>query len=316
MRFSAFLLAALLLLPAALRARNNGAARQHNYNGELLYGNVKSTTAYGYLRDTVTGKWRLFVMDRFAYDKHRNNTSFMSRSIRYNPEPDTAVSNNHYYTFNDMNQVVEKRYHTIASYTNDSEITTQTYDEYGRLTKSASAFSWVDSTNKTVAVKTLYKYDLHGNIIETSAYNINGSLIERTTSVFDSRGREVGLVHYPGGNRESRKYNSEGQVTEHKYYHADGCIGQWHTYKYDCCGNETERYEYNADGSIKEWRVTEYDADNYRIRYRIYKGDSLNKKITYRHSNYDAHGNFLKEYFWDDDDSKPRMYYKREIEYY
>ena len=97
--------------------------------------------------------------------------------------------------------------------------------------------------------KSVYKFNLKGDVVEMAVYNGDGSLKEKKVYKYDSQGNEV----------EWAKYNG------------DGSLDRKNIYKYDSQGNEIEFAVYNCDDSLRSKYLYKYDSQGNRIEEVHYK---------------------------------------------
>lgn len=98
---------------------------------------------------------------------------------------------------------------------------------------------------KVNGIKSITKYNLNGNIVESFKYNSDGSL----------DGKYI------------NKYNSNGNILEETEYNSDGSLEYKSIYKYDSYNNRVEEAKYKSQekfGQIVE-KLTEYRE--YRYTY-------------------------------------------------
>lgn len=172
-----------------------------------------------------------------------------------------------------------------------------------------------------VAVKTGYRYDSKGSLIETIA-NENGKITKTSYKIkYDGAGNETenqmfennilqmwSRYKYKSGilietedsmsilgkSRYVYKYDNKGRVAEQENYSSSGPQpNSFSKFQYDDRGNRSEVASYNADGTLKDRIVSKYDNHNNKIFDEHYDNKGNLKKSFPTEYVYDGHGNFL-----------------------
>jgi hypothetical protein len=176
---------------------------------------------------------------------------------------------------------------------------TYKYDSHGNMIESVQENSY--SCSK---IQNLYVYDSNGKVIKQDIISFNsllcGSVVESDTEPWG----ETKIVF---------KYDSHGNVVEKNIYSADSATTKKLSYVYDSNGNIIEKIEHNSDGSVYQKFIYQYDSEGRMTEYAIYYPDELMEKATYI---YNAEGNVVEhrlyqndEIFCDDSFSADGEYY-------
>lgn len=124
----------------------------------------------------------------------------------------------------------------------------------------------------TGTVKTNYKYDSKGNLIEEAIANFN-----KYTYTYDAQNKllEKSLLkkYIKGFQLESKdilKYDEKGNRVEWAAYNGDGSLHSMTQYKYDDNNNIIEQFYKSPDGKSDSRVVTKYDINNNKIECSSY----------------------------------------------
>ena len=175
--------------------------------------------------------------------------------------------------------------------------------------------------------KEVNKYDIWNNCIQTSyfdtlghpgyclnAFTIKRKFDERQNCIeeayFDAEGNPCYFGYTPNNTTKwCSTRNSQGLITEHRNYDADGQLNNRTTMLYDARGNTIEIANYDADGNLLELfsciaRITtKYDKQGNEIEVNYYNEE--NKPFLYeglfatRKQKYDKQGNVIEKSFHD-----------------
>ena len=108
------------------------------------------------------------------------------------------------------------------------------------------------------------EYDYDGNLIKTTSYADDGSVIEREEAEYDESGNKIKWLVYSADGSitkwEESEYDEDGNETKWLSCADDGSITEWKEYEYDEDGNKTKCSEYASDGSLTGWEEYEYDG--------------------------------------------------------
>lgn len=182
------------------------------------------------------------------------------------------------YTYDDQG----KRIRQTVTYSSEQSILILTYDSKGRKIEERHYYpvpinsdgKQTDSSIEKYLNRFIkYKYD-GNNVIETTDYNKEGSIIGRV------------LSNYENGNKtEIIVYSTDASANLVRTYRT--------SFKYDNKGNAIEKIIYNQDDSIKNRYFDAYDERGFRISRIVYdsNGRIVSKgSLTYQ---LDSHGNWL-----------------------
>ena len=219
-----------------------------NYNDAVLKGTVKSTeitlfdrngritnkyypqnglfSKYEYVYDDRGNKVeeykylrnRLAYRYEYRYDEKRN----MIESRTYSFDGPIISKYSHKYRFNEKGNVIEeKQYNStgIHLFTNSSD-----YDALGNLLELTKIQHYNDGSSE----KEVTKYDVNGNVLEETSYNINGIPYRKTSYKYDEKRNIVEKRHY-------RLNNELISILTYEYS------------EYDSKGNWIQRVEYAND---------------------------------------------------------------------
>ena len=138
-------------------------------------------------------------------------------------------------------------------------------------------FGEIQKTN--LNIKTTYKYDIKGNLIEENDFKTNGSLNSMTSFTYDEKDNILeGAIYNSNGQLSSKgtyKYDDNGNQIEHKIYNSVGSLIFKLIYLYDDKGNIIEYKLYNDDGRLALKETYKYDVKGNQIEKANYK-DNLN----------------------------------------
>jgi hypothetical protein len=166
------------------------------------------------------------------------------------------------------------------------------------------------------------QYDKRGNEIERKNYDINGGLVWKYTTEYDTSGNKIEYICYQpnespslvfktnytydiNGNRILLEranpsypeygwnyiysYDNQGNRIEFNDFSKDGSLNSRKTYKYDAQGNAIEFHRFNADGSLDSRSTYKYDTKGNKIESNSFEADgSFDARYTYK---YDMQGN-------------------------
>jgi len=222
----------------------------------------------------------------------------------------------YYYTYDENQNLIEE----------------YNYNSDGRL-ESLSKFKYDNKGNRielntykadnTLESRITTKFDEKGNEIEVNFYNANGILYTKSVSKYDTTGNRIEYYHYNTNDNSEvsldakvyRKFDDNGNEIESQKYNASGELISTVTSKYDANGNVIELISYNTkNDSIDSMEKFKYDdRNNLTEYYEFYANGNIEYKYTLRYE-YDKMGNWIKEYFFEDEVQYP--IFEREIEYY
>ncbi len=156
-------------------------------------------------------------------------------------------------------------------------------------------------------IKAIYKHDSTGHIIEMdryehSNYMKDGDHLERNlytyTYRYDSHGNAVEIKANKNGKRQIRyvrKFDANNNLLEEKVYQPQDSLCNIITYLYDEKGNMTEMDTYNAHNAFQSSSKYQYDRQgNYTEDDEVYGGGKYKDNTAVTYSNFDKHGNWLK----------------------
>ena len=129
--------------------------------------------------------------------------------------------------------------------------------------------------------KSVYKFNLKGDVEEAASYNGDGSLGRKELYKYDLQGNKIEYVHYNGDGsltgKDRYKYDSQGNKIEYVFYFGGGLLSGkiLYKYKYDSQGNKVEMADYYADGSLSWKAVCKYDEQGNLIERVLYKGEIM-----------------------------------------
>ena len=138
--------------------------------------------------------------------------------------------------------------------TSPQRTTSLKYDNDGRIIEKIS-----NPVKDRPQSKVGYSYDESNRKIEQRAYDANGDVIGTTTTTFDGQGRLFRIVNqftkpFSGSWRMELAYDSNGNVSEEKFYVLDGVSAWRYEYELDQNGNWIKRTKLsieNNSGSVE-----------------------------------------------------------------
>lgn len=237
--------------------------------------------------------------------------SFLTRN-EYRKDGSLIIAETTQYDKNTGNKLEFLRYNKCENYPRVKPTlrVVLSYDNNGKEIESKTyingTISKVITTKRKVTgdIKEIQYYEKDEDapyMFEVIVYNIWGKETKYVRSDVD------GVVE---SSREL-KYDSNGNLVEHKDFGKEGVLNCKTSYKYDSGGNEIERIETNQYEKIRFREVTQYDNDNNVTVITNYNGDGyLSHKTTYE---YDQKGNWVRE---KSDIPFVGGFSEREIEYY
>jgi hypothetical protein len=173
------------------------------------------------------------------------------------------------------------------------------YDKYFNNTERITIKIPSDTLSRSID-----KYDVDGNEIESFVYDEKDSLISHSQSIYDKDNNETTLIILK--NKETPnplvkvdyRYDDKGNDIETIRYYKDKTETHWYT-KYNRKGNEIEWIVHDKDGNQNRRDVHVYDENSNPIEEKVF--DSDNEIDTHYISKYDASGNEIeyREYFKD-----------------
>lgn len=183
---------------------------------------------------------------------------------------------------------------------------TTVYDDQGRMIEAIDDFDpLVHETKKkhhrkhiSILIKTTFKYDEQGYLIENCLYETRNKILERDLYRNDDKGNRIELLVYDsvGQLQYTQKYDyiydNKGKIIEEKQFIPNNPYHNKFSYKYDDLGNEIENIEYSSNGSIKRKYTCKYDKNNNLLEYCDYPPGNIIYKITREYDNY---GNMSEE---------------------
>lgn len=185
------------------------------------------------------------------------------------------------------------------------------YYQYNRDGKLLSEY-WADANGK-IAWKSVYKYDLQGNMIE-KAWIVDDRTTTKWTCKYDSNGRVIENAEYVNGllrEMSFNTYNKNGQLTDVRVFKND-VLDYRKEFSYNKKGNLRMEWWYDVDGKLIHRRNFDYDkAQNMIGTFTWDKGGKLLDKIYWT---YDVTGNFYQRIEYDG--QIPVYTIKRNIAYY
>ncbi len=189
-----------------------------------------------------------------------------------------------------------------------SEFTYEAIDYFGLIEKGRPILKPYSSSNF------VRKYNKNGKLIEQNEYDVDSTLIYKTTYLYGDSGNIIEEVKYGrGGSLDSKTtylYDEIGKKIEKNTYYTKSIFYDAHysrnTYIYDKHGNLIEERKLNPDGSLNKKTTFKYDINRNLIEEKkldsngnLTKGSIYNKKTFV----YDKNGNLVEEkvYFRNDD---------------
>ncbi|MFN8394961.1 MAG: hypothetical protein U0176_09965 [Bacteroidia bacterium] len=145
-------------------------------------------------------------------------------------------------------------------------------------------------------------FDLKGNRIETGSFNLEDTIISKTTYRYDSNGKVVEETFYDAEMRSSdiKQYvlNNDGNIIKEIRL---GVINKLEaSYEYDDIGNKVQEFHYNDDGTVAWSRKYKHDKSGNVIEDSWYNRGNL--KWNYRHK-FDEVGNRIESIKYNHDES-------------
>ena len=130
------------------------------------------------------------------------------------------------------------------------------------------------------------RFDRRGNLTERLSYDSDGTLRERTVSLYDARANERAVQRYGPENRLVGRlvssYADHGSPTEARSYSAGDVLTERAVFQYDAQGRETESHTYQSDGELKSRTASRYDVQGNIEEQRWYDAaDALVKRVVY-----------------------------------
>jgi hypothetical protein len=130
-------------------------------------------------------------------------------------------------------------------------------------------------------IKTKYKYDENGLLVERYSYYSNGEEFAGDFYFYDTLGNRVKIKEkeYPGFNSYCWRYYSYDQnhnITELRFINPKGGMDltetliNRHGYSYDKKGNQIEDKWYNSDHSLHSVRTNNYNSKNLKIESTLF----------------------------------------------
>jgi len=204
----------------------------------------------------------------YKYDNKRN----IVEELKYYSDGSLRSKSIYKIKYNDKGNKVEEglfRINKKTLRTNDTpvwkHIYAYIYDQKGNIIE-------VIRYNKNKQMDHIIRYDSKGNIIEYVNYNFVGPSCTkiRTTFKYDNNGNLIERT-YPKsdgspGEKTIRKLDNQGRAIEILYYIADGTLNKKTVLKYDIKekGNSTEMFKYKWNEKEKKIELEEYCKYEYK----------------------------------------------------
>ncbi len=169
-------------------------------------------------------------------------------------------------------------------------------------------------------IRSLYKYDNEGNLVEKSDFEFEEVLQLRNTRKYDSRGNLSENIHYKSDGSLSRrvvnKFDIRNNKIERLEYDSDDIIESKNQYKFDVSGNEIEDKDFDSDGTLYSIKNRRYD-ENGNIIESVFKTPNNDKIRKHDYSweyEYDEYKNWIKRVQYINEE--PFETRERKFEYY
>ncbi|WP_299213618.1 hypothetical protein [uncultured Dokdonia sp.] len=209
--------------------------------------------------------------------------------------------------FNEKKQLIQKNsfYRTGELYKKIVYVYDKNYNNVKRII--------IKIPSDTIS-KSIEKFDLKGNNIESFIYDGNDSLISHSQSVFHKDNNQTRLLILKSKEssnpllKVAYKYDDKGNEIETIRHYKNKTQTHWYT-KYDSKGNEIEWIVNDNQGNQERRDVTIYDENSNPIEEKTF--DSENRIDTHYISKYDDSGNEIesREYFKDSTYTKNEYIY-------
>ncbi len=255
--------------------------KRNDWEKYKIKGKVKEWRIYQYcyFDDFKTEEFFLRKFDKNGY---------LVEEMERHYEDTTAYENKYYYTYDDKNNLIEKRLLDSKFGTEEKEV--YEYDEKELCVERQMFNSKGERRHRFVR-----KYDDNGNEIEVLYYNRSDTLPNITYRKYDSKGKLL-----DDGEGTIYKYDDKGNVIEIRVVVCEGDLYKKISYEYDnkgnlikdCCFdafNETydsTKFTYNDKGKKIESVVCSYDVEgNWLCTNKLkFKYDKKGRLVTKRYS--------------------------------
>lgn len=143
-------------------------------------------------------------------------------------------------------------------------------------------------------VRTIYTYDIMGNLTEQVRFFTDGTPWTKNTYSISEQHVSYKSIYLPDNSSTSNTaeftLNSLHQIVEEKSIMNTGEIFTTSYYKYDEKGRQYEENTYRGDGSLMFRHLSTYDDKGNLIENNNPNGDQ--RKHIYKYSDFDKHGNW------------------------
>jgi hypothetical protein len=166
------------------------------------------------------------------------------------------------------------------------------YNEKGNLVQRTR----YDPASGNPILSSTYKYDNHGNVVETTWESSTswgtrlGGGRETSAYTYNDKGLlvEARILNTDGALLEGHFYtlNDRGKVVEDIPYRATGAINKISTYQYDSLGNPVNSTERKADGHLlRKYAYTYNDRGNLMQTVAYDSNERISLTVTYSYDN-------------------------------
>lgn len=233
----------------------------------------------GYLVKSSSG-YALALTDTFIYDAKGNlveKKEYLKNVTSLQYTKPVNLYRKFIYAYDEKsNRTEEVFYQYKNNFYKDSTIikSTYKYDGEGNIIEK--------NINDSNIVQT-YKYDYKGNLLENYLYKPKNKLKLKRIFVYDTNGNQQELSVFTSSGKVKNKitylYDDNGNKIEQKNHKPKNWLSQERivkqTYKYDDKGNIIEKAIYKADGSLKDKYIYLYEYDK--------EGNWVKKATTVNH---------------------------------
>ncbi len=265
-----FFLLSLLLLGACRQKKTDIVivpdAQKNHLQRNHIYGKVKEITSYTLVCDPNLMTSDTLVSDSLRFDtayifiQQYSPDGYLLATYKLSPQHDTLLARTFSY-YPDARQKGWSEY----NYQNGTRVSCQyEYDMNDYL--SAEKIS----TDDSLLMKTTYKTDGAGNVVEM-------------------------LRHYEGYSlKNTSQYNELGLLTRINEYDPSGKVYKYVTIEYDNYGDEVNRRAFKGENDLIEYTYTQYNQDGSLLKV-LFEDRIHHSKEQYDYSAYDRQKNWTIE---------------------